>query len=69
MGGIKMRNRTLELCMRDGIYTISTFANLIGESNNNALLILQERYFICRKLLKRLCDIFNVSEDFLLRLD
>lgn len=61
-----MKNRIKELCLRDNITNVSTFAKLIGESQKNALLILQERFFICRKLLNRLCDVFNTTPEFIL---
>jgi len=64
-----MKNRIKELCLRDNITSVSTFAKLIGESQQNALLLLQERFYICRKLLNRLCDIFNVTPEFLLCLE
>ena len=62
-----MLNRTKELCIRDGINSVEQFARLIGLSQKNALDLLRERYFICRTLLIRLCDLFNVSASYLLK--
>lgn len=62
-----MLNRTKELCIRDGINSVEQFARLIGLSQKNALDLLRERLFICRTLLNRLCDLFNVSASYLLK--
>ena len=62
-----MLNRTKELCIRDGINSVEQFARLIGLSQKNALDLLRERLFICRTLLIRLCDLFNVSASYLLK--
>lgn len=61
-----MKNRALLLCMRNNIETAEEYALKIGVSLDIALKILHEEIVIENDILKRNCDLFNVSENYFL---
>lgn len=61
-----MKNRALLLCMRNNIETAEEYALKIGVSLDTALKILHEEIVIENDILKRNCDLFNVSENYFL---
>lgn len=61
-----MKNRALLLCMRDKIETAEEYALKIGVSLETALKILHEEIAIPADVVKRNCEIFNVSESYFL---
>ena len=61
-----MKNRALLLCMKHNIETAEEYALKIGISLDEALKILHEETVISLEVVKRNCEVFNVSESYFL---
>ncbi len=61
-----MKNRALLLCMKHNIETAEEYALKIGVSVDTALKILHEEIVIGNDIVKRNCELFNVSKEYFL---
>lgn len=61
-----MKNRSLLLCLKNGIETVEEYAMSIGVSIDHALGILKETDNIEHNIVMRNCELFKVTPDYFL---
>lgn len=61
-----MKNRALLLCILNRIETVEEYARLVGITADEAIDILNERTAIPADVIKRNCQLFNVSVGYFL---
>jgi hypothetical protein len=61
-----MKNRAMLLCLKNGIMTAEEYALKVGISIDEAVEIFYERATIKPEVIRRSCEIFNVSESYFL---
>lgn len=61
-----MKNRAMLLCLKNGIMTAEEYALKVGITVEMAIDIFYERIVIPEDVIKRSCEIFNVSKSYFL---
>lgn len=61
-----MKNRAMLLCLKNGIMTAEEYALKVGITVEMAIDIFYERIVIPADVIKRSCEIFNVSKSYFL---